>query len=48
MTYEVCELPFYDGLGNINTFFKEYEEHVPEGQRSLSLDLTLRATLARW
>jgi len=25
MTAEVCDLPLYDGLGNINTFFIDYE-----------------------
>lgn len=48
MTTEVCDLPFNDGLGNINTFIEEYEEHVPQCQRLLAMDITLRATLARW
>ena len=29
MTFEVCNLPSYDGLGDVNTFLDDYEEQVP-------------------
>lgn len=29
MIFEVCNLPSYDGLGDINTFLSDYEEQVP-------------------
>ena len=38
MTNEVCDLHLYDGLGDVNTFFKDYEMQVPECQRLLALD----------
>ena len=28
MIFEVCNLPSYDGLGDVNTFLDEYEEQV--------------------
>lgn len=39
MTTEICDVHFYDGLDNINSFLEEYEEHVPECQILLALDL---------
>jgi len=48
MTIEVCDFPFYDGLGTINNFLEEYKEHVTKCQRLLALNLALRATPARW
>ena len=48
MTSKVCDLPLYDGLGDINTFFTYYERQVPKCQRLLALGQALRATLARW
>ena len=48
MTIEVCDLPFYDGLGDINTFLEEYEEHVPKCQILLAMNIALRATPTRW
>ena len=48
MKDEVCDLPFYGGLGDINTFLEEYEEKVPEYQILLALDIALRDTPTRW
>jgi len=48
MTIEVCDLPFYDGLGNVYTFSRDYESQVPKCQRLLALDLVLRAMPSRW
>jgi len=45
---EVCELPHYDGLSDVATFFVAFENVVIEQQRLLALDVTLRATPARW
>jgi len=45
---EVCELPLFDGLGNVDTFFMEFEGLVIEPQRRLALDVALSATPARW
>ena len=33
MKTEVCDLPFYDGLGNVDILFRDYERQVPECQR---------------
>ena len=48
MTSEVCNLPYYDGLGDVNIFLDDYEEQVPESQILLALDIALKATPARW
>ena len=48
MKTEVCDLPFYDGLGDINTFLEEYKEKVSDFQIFLALDIALRATPTRW
>ena len=48
MTSEVCNLPSYDVLGDVNIFLDEYEEQVPENQRLLALDIALKVTPARW
>lgn len=45
---EVCELPLFDGLGNVDTFFIEFEGLILEPQRLLALDVVLRATPTRW
>lgn len=37
-----------DGLGDVNVFLNNYEEWVPKIQRLLALDITLKATPARW
>lgn len=48
ISYEVCNLSYYDGLGDINNFLEDYEEQVPECQRLLAMDIALRDTLVRW
>ena len=47
MIYEVCNLPSYDGLGDVNTFINDYEEQVPQNQKISALDIALKATPAR-
>lgn len=44
----LCNLPSYDGLGDVNTFLNNYEEQVLENQRLSALDIALKATVARW
>lgn len=48
MTSEVCNMPYYDGLSDVNIFLDEYVEHVPKSKRLLALDIALKATPARW
>ena len=48
MKREVHDLPLYDGLGDVNNLFRDYERQVPKCQRSLALDKVLRATPTRW
>ena len=48
MTFEVRDLTLYDDLGDVNTFFRDYERWVSECQRLLALGQALRATLAKW
>lgn len=48
ITSEVCNLPSYDGLGDINTFINGYEKQVPENQRLLALDIALKSIPTRW
>jgi len=48
MIFEVCNLPSYGGLGDINTFLNDYEEHVLENQRLLALDIALKSTRVIW
>lgn len=48
MTAKLRDLPLYDGLGDVNTFFKDYERRVPECQRLLALDQAPRAKPAKW
>lgn len=48
ITSEVYNFPYCDGLGDINTLIKEYEEQVLECQRLLALDIALRSTPAKW
>ena len=38
----------FDGFSNIQEFLQKYEVHVPSSQRLKTLDVALRATLARW
>jgi len=48
MTSEVCNLPYYDGLSDVNIFLDEYVEQVPKIKRLLALDIALKATPDRW
>lgn len=48
MPSEGHNLHYYDGFGNLDTFLTDYKEQVPENQRFSALDITLRATHARW
>lgn len=48
MTSEVCNIPSYDGLGDVNIFLDDYEEQVPKYQRLPALDISLKSTPARW
>ena len=41
MTSEVCNLPYYYGLGNVETFLNNYGGRVPEDQILLALETTL-------
>ena len=45
---EVCEVPMFGGLSNIQEFLEDYEAQVPCTQRLKTLDMALRATPARW
>lgn len=48
VTSEVCDLPFYDVIGNVVLLLEEFEKKVPEEQRYEALDFVLRSTPARW
>ena len=45
---EVHELPTYEGIPNLDTFFGEIQRNVPEQQQILALDVYLNATPTRW
>ena len=45
---KVCEVPTFDGLSDIQGFLQEYEAQVPHLKQLKTLDVTLRATPARW
>ena len=45
---EVCKVPTFDGLSNIQEFLQEYEAQDPCSERLKTLDMALRATPARW
>ena len=44
---EVCNIPTYEGLPNLESFLTEFKEKVYEPHRLLSLDVELKGTLAR-
>ena len=48
MVTEVCDLPTYVGLPNLNTFLTYFEDKVMEPQLLLALDVALKATPTRW
>ena len=45
---EVCDLPTYEILDNLDTLLTEFEDKVLEPQWLLSLDVALKATSTRW
>jgi hypothetical protein len=45
---KVCDLPKYDGLTDVDPFVKEFELQIPDQQRLLALDVTLKVTPMRW
>ena len=45
---EICEIPTFDGLSEIQEFLQKYEVKVPLDQRLKALDVALRATPTRW
>lgn len=45
---KICELPHFDGLTNVTTFFMEFETVIVEQHRLLALDVALKATPTRW
>ena len=44
---QVCDLPTYEGLPNLDMFLTEFEGKVLEPQRMLALDVALKATPTR-
>ena len=45
---QVCDLPTYEGLSNLESFLIEFEEKVYKPQCQLAMDVALKATPARW
>jgi len=45
---EVCELPLFDGLGDVEILFLEFKGLIVEPQILLALDVALRDTPAIW
>jgi hypothetical protein len=45
---EIREPPSFHGINDLETFLAHYEDEVSENQRLLALDITLKATPARW
>jgi hypothetical protein len=45
---KLCDIPKYDGLTDISLFVKEFELHVLEQKRMLSIDVVLKVTPTRW
>jgi len=48
VSLEVRNLPYYDGLTDVDKFLDASECEVPEHHHFYELDLALHATLARW
>jgi hypothetical protein len=44
----LCDPPMYDGLIDTNSLVKAFELQVPKQQMIFSLDVVLKATLAKW
>ena len=45
---ELKDTPSFDGLADVNDFLQQFEQEIPHDQRLEVLDLTVRATPARW
>ena len=45
---EVCDLPTYEGLHNLEYFLTEFDEKASEPQRLLAMYFALKATPTRW
>ena len=45
---EVCEVPTFNGLFDIQEFLQDYEAQIPLSQRLKTLNVALPATPARW
>ena len=45
---EVCDLPTYEGLPNLEYFLIKFDEKVTEPQCLLTLDFALKFTPSRW
>jgi hypothetical protein len=45
---EIREPPSFHGINDLEEFLTKYEEEVSDNQRLLALDITLKATPARW
>ena len=48
MGTEVCDLPTFERLPNLDTFIVDFEVKEPKQQRLLALDVSLKATPSRW
>ena len=45
---EIKDTPSFDGLANVKKNLKQFEREIPQEQRMSVIDLTVRATPARW
>ena len=45
---EVCNLPTYEGLPNLDTFLIEFEDKIIEPHRLLALEVAMKETIASW
>ena len=45
---EINEIPSFHGLIDIQDFLMQFEQQIPHEQRIAAMDLTKRATPARW
>ena len=45
---EVCDLPTYENLPNLESFLTEFEEKLSKSQCLLAMDFALKTTPAIW
>jgi hypothetical protein len=45
---KIREPPSFHGVNDLEVFLAQYKDEVLENHRILSLDIALKATLARW